>query len=266
MIDALAQLDLTGWAGQFGVVLLRTLGLCTFVPVFSSQVLPLRVRMMLAVMLAFVMLPFAPRLDPLPAGVADWTVVGLRELAAGFAFGIAARVLLGAVQTAAQLVAGQSGFTLAQMVDPASGDNSAAPGLFLGMVTTALFLSANLHYMFIRAIVASYDILPPAIAWPSMAGVDRMVGELGLRLFTVAVELAAPALIVTIAVDLIMVLVGKAMPQIPILIVAYPLKMAAGLIAIALLCVAVGNAVDWIGRTMATDGARLAAVFAGTGR
>ena len=251
------------WVSRFGVVLFRAVGLFTFLPIFSSLTVPVRLRAALAVMAAFVFLPFAPALAAAPDGPLEWAIVGTREFAAGFAFGIAARVLLGAVQTAAQLVAGQSGFTLASMVDPASGDQSGAPGLILGLVSTALLLSGNLHHLFIAAIQESYRIIPPAIAWPSVARLGDTVGFMGLRLFTVAVELAAPALIVTVAVDLIMVLVGKAMPQIPILVVAYPLKMAAGLLAIGILCISTGSAIDWIGRTIASDGATLAAAFAG---
>ena len=72
---------------------------------------------------------------------------------------------------------------------------------------------------------------------------------------------AAPALVVTFAVDLVLVLVGRAMPQMPILIVGYPLKVTAGLVAMAILAFGTGSALGWIGRTFSSDGAALLAAF-----
>lgn len=262
MID-FARFDLMGWLGHYGTVLVRVSGILFFVPILGAELLPPRIRMFLAGMLAFVLMPYVPPLAAPPQDVARLAVVAARELAAGVGLGIAARTIFAGVEGAAGIVAGQSGFALASMIDPTSGDQGLAPALFQNLLSMALFLAADLHHLFIRAIVASYELLPPAAALPDFGGLDRITSLVGLRLFAVAVELAAPALVVTLAVDLVMAVVGRAMPQAPILLVGYPFKMAAGLVAMAILVTSTGAAVGWIGRTVAADGAAVIAAFAG---
>lgn len=263
MIEALARLDLLGEASRFALVLLRTGGLVVFCPVLGADILPARIRVSLAVALALVMLPIAPTLVVPPADAVSWTIVAIREMAVGVGLGFAARTLFAGIEASAALVAGQSGFSLASMVDPLTGDQGMVTILFQNLMATSLFLAANLHHVFIAGLRDSYEWLPPAVALPSARHLDQVVGLLGMRMFTVAVELAAPALVVTFAVDLVMALVGRALPQFQILTVGYPAKMAAGIVALALLASATGSSIGWMGRTFASDGAAIVAALAG---
>jgi flagellar biosynthetic protein FliR len=263
MIEALSRLDLLGEASRFVLVLLRTGGLVVFCPVLGADILPARIRGALAVALALVMLPLAPGLVVPPADAVSWTIVAIREMAVGVGLGFAARSLFAGIEGAASLVAGQAGFSLASMMDPLTGDQGMVTILFQNLMATSLFLAANLHHVFIAGLRDSYEWLPPAVTLPSAGLLDKAVGLLGMRVFSVAVELAAPALVVTFAVDLVLVLVGRALPQVQILTVGYPAKMAAGIVALAVLASATGAAIGWIGRTFASDGAALVAAFAG---
>jgi flagellar biosynthetic protein FliR len=263
MNEVLARIDLAGWATHYVIVLARTLGLFLFVPIFGSDLVPLRLRLGMAAILAAAFLPLAPRIEVATMDGIAWALVTTRELAVGLAFGLAARTLFGGVETAAGLIAGQSGFALASMIDPTSGDQALTPAIFQNLVTTTLFLAANLHHLFIRGIADSYALFPPAATALAVDTLDGPVMRFGARLFTVAVELAAPALIVTVAVDVVMALVGRAMPQVPILLVGYPFKLAAGLVAMVILVLATGQSLAWIGRTIADDGATLLGALAG---
>ena len=111
----------------------------------------------------------------------------------------------------------------------------------------------------------SCGLFEPKVGWipPKMAAPDTVATLFGVRVFTVAIELAAPAMIVTVAIDLVMALVGRAMPQAPILLIGYPFKMAAGLVAMGILVVTTGAMLGWIGRTVAADGATVIAALAG---
>jgi len=263
MIQALAGGDLLGDATRFVLVLLRAGGLVVFCPILGSEILPVRVRIGIALTLAVVVMPVVPTLLSPPLDLASFAVVAVRESAVGLALGMTARVLFAGVEGAAGLVAGQSGFSLASMVDPISGESSASTVLFQNLLAVALFLAADLHHLFVRGLVDSYRLLEPAVAMPSAAGLDRAVAMLGAHVFAVAAQLAAPALVVTFAVDLVLVLVGRALPQVQILNVGYPAKMAAGIVALAVLAPATGATIGWMGRTLATDGARVVGAFAG---
>jgi flagellar biosynthetic protein FliR len=263
MIDALAGVDVLGEASRFFLVLLRTGGLVVFCPILGSEILPVRVRVGIALVLAVVALPVVPPVLSPRLDVVSLFVAAVRESAVGLGLGMTARVLFAGIEGAAGLVAGQSGFSLASMVDPLSGESSASTVLFQNLLAVALFLAADLHHVFVRGLYDSYRWLPQAFALPSAAGLDRSVSLLGTHVFAIAAQLAAPALVVTFAVDLVLVLVGRALPQVQILNVGYPAKMAAGIVALAVLVPATGATIGWMGRTLATDGARVVAAFAG---
>jgi len=261
MIEILAGIDIPAEATRFMLVLTRTSGLMVFCPVLSSQLIPIRLRVLLGFALAVVLLPLVSTPSNLGTGVSFWLLCVVRELSVGFALGLGARVLLDGVEGAARVIAGQSGFAFSSMVDPITGAQSVSPALFQGLLATALFLSADLHHLFLRGLLHSYELLPPGPALLGVDGLTELVAVLGGRLFTLAVELAAPGLVVTFAVDLVLVLVGKALPQAPTLIVGYPLKIASGIVALGLVALATGSAIGWIGRTFATDGAAMLAAF-----
>jgi flagellar biosynthetic protein FliR len=263
VIDALLELDYVSWISRYAVVLFRTLGLFLFLPIFSAQIIPLRIRVATASVMALIFLPIAPDLGREMFSPGALVLLGIRELAVGFGLGIAARMIFSGAEAAAQLVSGQSGFSLASMVDPTTGDQSGATNLFISMLLMALFLAADLHHLFILAIQRSYELLPPAVGLPDASYSAELTAVLGMRLFAVAIQLAGPALIISISVDLVMVLVGKSMPQIPILVVGYPFKMIAGLISIGVLAMGLGGAMSWAGRTLASDGAMVLSAFGG---
>jgi flagellar biosynthesis protein FliR len=250
---------------QFVLMLLRTGGLVVFCPIFGAEILPARIRVGLALVLTLAVLTVAPPVESIPAGIGAWILLGVRELAVGLSLGLAARALFAGIESAAGLVAGQSGFALASMIDPLTGDTGASTMLFQNLAAVALFLAADLHHVFLRGLRDSYALLPPAAALPELSGMHEATALLGARLFQIAVELAAPALIVTFAVDLVLILVGRALPQVQVLTVGYPLKMAAGIVGLAVLLSATGTAMGFLGRTFASDASTLLAAFAGRG-
>ncbi len=263
MIEALSRADLPGEALRFALPLVRAGGLLAFCPVLGSELLPARAKAALALALAVSLRPVVPSLENVPVAAEAWLPLAIRESAVGLALGIAARAVFAGIEAAAGLVAGQSGFALAAMVDPLSGDAGIAPTLFQNLLAIALFLAADLHHVFVRAVHASYELLPVAADWPAAAGLATAAGVLGARVFALAVALAGPALVVTLAVDLVLLLAGRAVPQMQILTGGYPVKLAAGLAAMVLLASTLAGAMGSLGRLVASDGAALLSALAG---
>ncbi|MCP3979358.1 MAG: flagellar biosynthetic protein FliR [bacterium] len=246
---------------EFGLVLVRASGLVVFCPIFNSRQLPRRFRALLALAISAVLFPLAPIVLNMDGTVTSWVLLLLRELVAGLGLGLAARVIFDGVEGAARLVAGQSGFALASMIDPFTGGQSAPPALFQSLLATTLILAADLHHLFIRGLITSYGLLPPAATLPSVDGMQASVAAMGTRLFSIAVQLAGPALVITFAVDLVLVLMGRALPQFPVLMVGYPLKVAAGLIAMGVLASITAVAIRWVGTMFVSDATALLAAL-----
>jgi flagellar biosynthetic protein FliR len=263
MNELLAGIDWNGWLSRAGVSLMRTSGLMLFLPIFGAALIPARVRVWLTLAMAVVLAPIVPPLVVAPGRAFEWGLIGLHEFTIGLGLGISARAVFAAYEMAAQLVAGQSGFSLANMVDPVTGGQTMAPALYMIMLSSVLFLSADLHHVFLHALRSSWELLPPAVAIPDTSGLDVIASRLGLRLFTIAIELAAPAMVLAFAMDLLLALVGRTMPRVPIILVGYPAKLFLALIGLGLLTIAAGTTLGKVGRTIADDaGAVLSALGA----
>jgi flagellar biosynthetic protein FliR len=220
--------------------------------------------MWVALALTLVMLPLLPDDLVIPQNAVEWSVLGGREVLIGFFLGLTARTLFSSVEMASRLISGQSGFAMAQMMDPITGGQSMAPALFTNLLMTALFLAADLHHLFIGALKSSYEIVPPAISLFGFSNLDQTTGMLGARLFTIAVQLAAPGLVIAFAMDLLIAIVGRTMSRVPIILVAFPAKLALGIVSMMLLATILGTAIRSIGKTIATDSATILSALAGS--
>jgi flagellar biosynthetic protein FliR len=263
MIEAFPFLGATGEVATFALVLMRTSGLVTFCPILGAETLPARVRVLLALALALALRPVVPEPAVLPAGAVEWTAATVRELSVGFGLGLAARAVFSGIEAAGALVGTQTGFAMASLIDPDTGANSLAPQMFQSLLAATLFLAADLHHLFLHGLAGSYELLPSGAALPDASRLADAASFLGLRVFEVTIQLAAPALVVALACDFVVLLVGRALPQIPVLVIAYPAKVAVGLVAMAVLATATGSVMGWIGRTVASDGARMLAAMGG---
>lgn len=262
MNELFAQSYVDG-ALHVGIATLRCGALLTFAPIFSGAMIRPRFRAAIALAMALaigpiVELPELPRLDSLA-----FLALGATEITIGALMGLVARAIFASIEAGSAIVAGQSGFGIASMVDPTSGDQSIIPATFHSLLAVALVLVLDLHHLFIEALANSYALLPIGDGLLQLGALERLPGELGTSLFLNAIQLAAPALIISIATDLAIVLVGKAMPQVPILMVAYPLKMAAGLFAMIVMSGTIAGALGWLGQLIYTDIGRLLAGLAG---
>ncbi|MDX2029403.1 MAG: flagellar biosynthetic protein FliR [Blastocatellia bacterium] len=213
----------------FVVVLARAGGLATFAPFWSNRSVPVRVRAVLALVLALVLTPaVAPRLPTPPADALGLAVVILGELLIGCGFGFAGRLVFSALDAAAEVFGQQLGLSLAGVIDPSTQARTTALGTIAQMFGLMVLLSADGHHWLLSATVQSFGSVAPG----SFAG-SRELAQLMLRLsadaLAVGVALAAPSIIVLLAVEFLLAFVGRAAPQLQVILLGFPIKFIAGL-------------------------------------
>ena len=118
--------------------MLRISALMLSAPVFSLRALNLRLRILLALALTWMIFPLYswPRLDPLSA-------VGLLEvfnqIAIGLLMGLSLQIITAAILLAGQSVSNAMGLSIANMMDPNLG-NVPVIAQFLLILSTLIFL------------------------------------------------------------------------------------------------------------------------------
>jgi flagellar biosynthesis protein FliR len=221
------------WVGSYFWPFVRISALFMSAPVFGAQMVPVRIRIMMAFTLSLLvapMLPAAPGVDPVSlAGMA----MIVQQVLIGVAMGFMVHMVFQTLVIAGEAMANGMGLGFARMVDPANGVQVPVISQFLIIMATMLFVTLNGHLMLIDLLVRSFEILPIGAGGLSPAGM-RMVAAWGSQMFIGALLVALPAVTAMLVVNISMGVITRAAPQLNIFAVGFPLMILLGFIFIAL--------------------------------
>ncbi len=214
------------------LVLTRVTGLLAAFPVLGAEQLPLQLRAALAAVLATIIVPVVPVPAALPTGVPALLALMAAELAVGLLLGTVVAWIIEAVAFAGALMDTQMGFSFVQFLDPSTSQTTSVSGSFLVQMASVLIFVTGLHHQMILALVDSYRVAPMGQGVPfQVMGLVLLLGQLLAKGF----QLAFPVLAVLFLMDLVLGISGKFMPQLQLLQLSFPLKIALGMIIHGLL-------------------------------
>lgn len=223
--------EIAAWVGAFLWPLTRVSALLMVAPVFGSQIVPRRIRLMTALALTWAILPFAP---PMPA-VEPLSPTGLlvtaQQVLIGLSMGFILRLVFGALDLGGQVIAMQMGLSFASLADPQNGLQSPLLSQLYALLGTLIFLALNGHLLLIRLLVDSFTVLPVA-----PTGADRdwlwVLVTWANQMFAGAVLVALPAITSLLVVNLAFGVMVRAAPQLNIFAVGFPITLVLGLLII----------------------------------
>jgi flagellar biosynthesis protein FliR len=214
--------------GALLTIAMRLTGLMLFAPFFGSNVIPSRVKAVLVLCLTALLYPIiSPALPQL--SVSQWPMLAFSELLIGVGLGIATNIVFDGVQLAGQILSVQMGYSLVNILDPQTQVESTVVATFHQTIAMLVFLRLNVHLWILRALVRSFDYLPPASGHIG-AGFTLYALRAGAAVFTIGIQIAAPVLAATIFADIVLGLLGKASPQLPLILMGPPVKSVLGIV------------------------------------
>jgi flagellar biosynthetic protein FliR len=153
------------------------------------------------------------------------------ELAFGLAVGFIVGLAAEALNCALQLVAFQAGFSYATTIDPSSeadgGVLLVAAQLFSGL----LFFALGLDRIALRAFAGSLRSFPPGQGVVELLTAERMTSMFASAV-EMGVRLALPVVVVLIAIDLCLAVLGRFQAQMQLLSLAFPVKLLLSLLLV----------------------------------
>lgn len=213
----------------FVVVLARVGGLMTFAPFWSHNAATSKVRVILAGTLAVVLTPIiAARIETPPTEVYGLAIVLMGEVLIGMLMGFVGRIIFSGLEFAAHFTTAQMGFSLAGTIDPSSQAQTTAFGTIAQMVGLMTLLAADGHHWFLAAAVKSFSSTAPGSFSFSPQLLDIFL-RLSANALVVGITLAAPAIIVLLAVEFSLEFFGRMAPQFQVFVLGFPLKISVGL-------------------------------------
>jgi len=218
----------------FFLVFARVGAVIMLLPGFGEAYVSQRIRLMFALLLSLVMLPIVSQhLPALPASPLELAVHFGTEILIGVFIGISVRFLVAALQMAGGVIAYQMSLANALVYDPASAQQAALPSAFLTTTGVLLIFATNLHHLMLAGIVESYQLFAVGKALP-VGDMSETAARLLGRSFVLALQIAAPFVVVGLLFNLGVGLVNRLMPQVQIFFVAMPLQIAIGFVVLML--------------------------------
>jgi len=203
-------------------------------PGLGEAMLPVRVRLSIALVLTAVLFPLhrAAFAIDLKSFAPVLTLLG-QELFIGFVLGLTARMTISALQVAGSVVAQQLGLGFVTTVDPTQGQQGMIVGNFLTLLGVTLIFATDLHYPIIAALHDSYTLFHPG-ELPLAGDVAALLTRGIAAAFRVGVQIAGPFLVFGLLFNVGLGVLSRLMPQMQVFFVGVPLSILIGFIALLL--------------------------------
>lgn len=206
-------------------------GCLMFMSGFSSARVPMQIRMFLALAVTLALTPLL--LPPLSRELAQLSPqLGLQllvsEILIGSLIGLMGRMFFLALDFMGSAVATYTGFTNLPGIPIESPEPNPTLSALITLTATVLFFAGDLHWEVLRGLVASYQVLPVTGGYAAQFALVQFSNALSAA-FALAVQISAPFIIYSIAINILFGIMNKLTPQIAVYFISLPFVVFGGL-------------------------------------
>jgi len=219
----------------FALILLRMIAYIVSSAVLGSPTISTSVKVLLSIILTMILFPLVQvgKVDYLTISN-DIVSLAVRELIVGLSLGFLTRIFFFVVTMTGDLVSMSVGLSASQLFNPMMGSNGSTIEQFYSTIATLVFFAINGHHMLISAIVQSYDLVPVSSLALNVGPFAEMA-VFGQTAMILAIKMCAPVMVAILVVNLGMGILGRAVPQINVLVTSMPVTIMIGM-SVVFLC------------------------------
>ena len=215
------------------LILLRVSMLIVLIPVIGNNVVPSQVKAGLSVLITIILYPVVSSHVPvIPPDPLMFLLFGIQEILIAGILALIGQLVFTAVQFSGQMMSYQMGMAIANVFDPATSAQGAVVAQLVSVLAMLMWLAVGAHHGVILARADSVTILPMGAPW-SISGWE-VLNDAAAHMFELALRLVAPVLLLLFFVYVALGLVSRAVPQIQVFFVSFPLTVGLGLLTLAL--------------------------------
>lgn len=203
-------------------------------PVFDSSAIPNPVKAGFALIFTMNIFPVV-QVSPVlfPTSMLQTGVMFGAELIIGITLGLTVRLFFAGIQLGARMVGFQMGFGIVNVMDPQTGQQISLIEQISFWSVFIIFILLNGHYALLTALAESFHVIDIGFVSLPDSLLNRMVA-LSSEMFVFGIKAGAPAIAALFFTSVGFGLCAKFMPQMNILIIGFPVKIAVGLVFFAL--------------------------------
>lgn len=202
----------------YALIFLRIIAFVVAMPVIGTNSVPVVVKILFSLVLAILLGPVLKFQNAEMIQIGDQIVLlAIRELFIGLFLGYLMRLFFFCISIAGEIIGISSGVTSAQLFNPAMGTQGNVMEQFYLIIATLFFFGLNGHHIFLQGLAKSFEILPIAKASINTNAFGSISQSFQLIL-AMGVRLGAPVMISILLTNLAMGVVGRAVPQMNVLV------------------------------------------------
>lgn len=213
------------------VLILSRLGAFFFTaPIFSWQVMTPQLKVAVVVVLSLFFSALVPcsynTEDP---GLIQITILIAEEIIYGLCLGLTAYFLFAVVQQAGHIIERQMGLTMANILDPFSGEQGAPIGMLLEILFILLIFCTDSYHILINIMARSFDKYPLGSP-PGIASLTESILVSSSYLLLLALQMSAPILAAFLLLMVVLAFMARVAPETNVLFLSLPLRVGMGLL------------------------------------
>lgn len=212
----------------------RMLAFCTTGPIFNRKNIPIMVKLAAAIFLTMTLFWVV---GPGPHG--SWShgqsghylIQLVMNIVVGALLGFIADMILQTIYAAGNLMNNQVGLSSASLMDPSTGRQSMILETLFGHLAILLFIYLGGVQWMVMALKRSLEVFPLYATQPAITqtiDLSYLILVSG-NVLLVAVQLIAPVIIVTLAIDIMLGVVNRTAQQMPVFQLSFALKPSIGI-------------------------------------
>ena len=223
--------------------MLRISALMMSAPIFSLSAFSLRLRILLALVLTWLIYPLHkwPLLDP---STAPGLVEVFNQIMIGAVMGLILQVVVGAIVVGGQSIAAAMGLSMANMLDPNMGNVPVISQLMIVM-STLIFVGFGGHAILLGLISESFHSLPIGTSILNQNVYGRVL-QWSSMVFLGAVLMALPVMVSLLFINIGLGVVTRAAPSLNIFAVGFPAMIIAGFLILIISMESIGLRIEWL--------------------
>jgi len=199
-------------------------------PIFGAQLVPSRIKIIMAVLITALLYPVIPDVPKVDALSLANVVMVVQQVGIGLGMAFILQVLMQVFVLAGQMAAMQIGLGFASMMDPVNGVSVTVISQFHLMLITLLYVSMNGHLASFLVFVESFVMMP--IGADIGAEFFWTLASWMSWCFGAALLIALPAVTALLIVNGSLGIVSRAAPQLNIFSIGFPMMVLLGLVVL----------------------------------
>jgi flagellar biosynthesis protein FliR len=223
--------------------MLRISALMITAPIFSLSAFNVRLRILMALVLAWLVYPLYkwPILDPTTA---PGLLEVFNQIMIGSVMGLIMQIVVAAMVVGGQSMATSMGLSMANMMDPNMGNVPVIAQLMIVM-STLIFVGFGGHAILLGLIADSFQSLPIGTSILNQNVYGRVI-QWSSMVFLGAVLMALPVMVSLLFINVGLGVVTRAAPSLNIFALGFPAMIVAGFMILIISMDSIGARIEWL--------------------